>query len=132
MPRSVSVKDYMSTNLLTFTPDADVQTAIHDLVANQISGAPVVDDNGNLVGMLSERDCLKVALSSGYNAEPGGKVAEYMSQPVESVSVDTSIFEVAEKFINGRYHRYPVLDENRLVGQISRSDVLKALEQLSI
>ncbi len=132
MPRSISVKDYMSTNLLTFTPDVDVQTAIHDLVSHQMSGAPVVDDSGNLVGMLSERDCLKVALASGYSAELGGTVAEYMSQPVETVNADASIFDVAGKFINGRYHRYPVLEENRLVGQISRSDVLKALEQLSI
>jgi len=132
MPRPSSVKDYMSTNLLTFNPETDMRTAIHDLVANNISGAPVVDDSGNLVGMLSERDCLKVALSSGYNAEPGGKVAEYMSQPVETVTVDTSILEVADKFISGRFHRYPVLQENTLVGQVSRSDVLKALEKLSI
>lgn len=131
MPRSLSVKDYMSTNLLTFSPDTAMQDAVHGLVANQISGAPVVDASGNLVGMLSERDCLKIALTSGYNAEPGGKVSEYMSQPVDTVTVDTSILEVAEKFINGRYHRYPVLEENRLVGQISRSDILKALEKLS-
>ena len=76
------------------------------------------------------KDCLQVALEATYNEQPGGKVREYMNHSVSTVHTDTSIVEVAKMFLNGRYRRYPVLDENRLVGQISRRDVLKALESL--
>jgi CBS domain-containing protein len=130
MLKSIAVKDYMSANLVTFTADMDVLTAIHKLLENGISGAPVVDEHGTLIGMLSERDCLQVALDAGYNGEPGGKVGEYMNRSVSTVHAETSIIEVARMFVNGRYRRYPVLEENRVVGQISRRDVFKALGAL--
>ncbi|HEX4872616.1 MAG TPA: CBS domain-containing protein, partial [Nevskiaceae bacterium] len=59
---SVTVRDYMATRLVTFSPDMEVMAATHQLVKTGHSGAPVVDAEGRLVGMLSERDCLKVAL----------------------------------------------------------------------
>lgn len=127
---SVTVKDYMSTNLVTFTPDMDVMDAISQMLARNISGAPVVDKRGNLVGMLSERDCIKVALNASYHAEKGGKVAEFMSREVKTVPADASLLDVARLFLEAPFKRYPVLRDNLLVGQISRSDVLKALEKL--
>lgn len=130
MPKSITVKDYMSASLVTFTPDTDVLDAVHRLIEHRISGAPVVDEHGTLIGMLSERDCLKIALHACYNESPGGKVADYMSHSVATVHADTSIVDVARMFMNGRYRRYPVLQDNRLVGQISRRDVLRALEVL--
>ena len=81
--------------------------------------------------MLSEKDCLKVALSAGYHGEWGGRVTEYMTPEVETVDADTSILDVARKFIEGRFRRFPVVKDNRLVGQISRRDVLKALQALT-
>lgn len=130
MLKSIAVRDYMSANLVTFTPDTDVLTAIHKLLENGISGAPVVDDHGTLIGMLSEKDCLKVALQASYEEMPAGKVGEYMNHSVATVHADTGIVEVAKMFMQGGYRRYPVLEENRLVGQISRRDVLRALERL--
>ena len=130
MLASVAVKDYMTKSLVTFTPDMGVLRAIQMLVEQRISGAPVLDEQGNLVGILSEKDCMKVALSAGYHGEWGGRVSEYMSEGVEAVEVDTSILEVAEKFMKGEVRRYPVVKENRLVGQISRRDVLRALATL--
>lgn len=127
---SVKVKDYMSASLVTFTPDMEVLSAIHLLLQNGISGAPVLDERGNLVGILSEKDCLKVALHAGYHEVLGGRVSEYMSTHVETVDVDASIIDVATKFINEEFRRYPVVTSNRLVGQISRRDVLKALKAL--
>lgn len=131
MLHKISVKDYMAANLVTFTPDMDVLSAIHILIEKGISGSPVVDRTGNIVGLLSEKDCLKVALNAGYYEEWGGKVEEYMSRTVTTVEEDLSILEVAKMFLDASYKRYPVVDaENRLVGQISRRDVLRALEAI--
>ncbi len=131
MSKPITAQDYMAASLVTFTPDMDVMEAIRLLVEKRISGAPVIDQHGNLAGMLSEKDCLKVALSAGYHGEWGGRVAEYMTPEVETVEAETSILDVARKFIEGRYRRFPVVKDNRLVGQISRRDVLKALQALT-
>ncbi len=131
MLSEVSVKSYMAANLVTFTPDMDVLRAIHLLIEKRISGAPVVDEHGNLLGMLSERDCVKVALSAGYYNEFGGPVSDYMTADVETIDGDTSIVELAELFINKPFRRYPVVENNRLIGQISVRDVLRALELLA-
>ena len=129
--KSCVVKDYMARTLVTFKPDTDVLDAVHSLVKNRIAGAPVVDDAGNLLGMLSELDCLKIALHAGYHGDWGGPVSDYMSDGVETVDADMSIIDLAQVFIDSRFRRYPVMENNRLVGQISRRDVLRALEYLA-
>lgn len=128
--QSITVKDYMATNLVTLKPDMDVLDAIHLLLRNHISGAPVVDNLGNIVGILSEKDCIKTALTGGYHQQRGGKVAEYMTPNVKTIDVSTSMVDLARMFLDDPYRRYPVIDDNRLVGQISRRDVLRALEAL--
>ena len=132
MLKSVLVKDYMAKNLTTFTPEMDISEAIKYLNKHKISGAPVVNDRGQLVGMLSEQDCLQVALQSTYYEDwVGGDVSQYMTSPVKTVSDSASVVDLAEKFIKSSFKRYPVLDEDgSLVGQISRSDVLRALDIL--
>ena len=129
--KSGVVKDYMARTLVTFKPDTAVLDAVHILVKNRIAGAPVVDDEGSLIGMLSELDCMKVALQAGYHGDYGGPVSDYMSKGVETVNMDMSIIDLAQVFIDTSYRRFPVTDENRLVGQISRRDVLRALEAIA-
>ncbi len=129
--RSVSVKDYMSGRLVTFTPETDVLDVIHELVEHRIAGAPIVDRQGNLVGMISEFDCMQVVLTAGYHGHPGGPVSELMVTDVKTVDADMSIIDLAELFIETRYRRFPVLKDNRLVGQISRRDVLRALGEIA-
>ncbi|MEO1888650.1 MAG: CBS domain-containing protein [Cycloclasticus sp.] len=132
MLRSVLIKEFMATNLSTFAPDMEISEAIQFLNTHKISGAPVVDDRGNLVGMLSEKDCLQVALQSTYYEDwVGGVVSEYMTADVETVPDTASVVDLADKFLKSAYKRYPVLnEEGDLVGQISRSDVLRALDKL--
>lgn len=129
--RSCFVKDYMTRTLVTFKPSTNVLDAIHALVEHRVAGAPVVDDQGNIVGMLSEFDCIKVALQAGYHGDYGGPVSDYMSRDITTVNAEMSIIDLAQKFANEGYRRFPVTDNNRLVGQISRRDVLRALEVLS-
>ncbi len=129
--KSCRVRDYMAAHLVTFKPETDVLHAVHEFVKHRIAGAPVVNDHGEIVGMLSEFDCMKVALDAGYYGDAGGPVSEYMSPSVETVDADMSIVDLAEKFLNTKYRRFPVMTENRLVGQISRRDVLRALENIA-
>ncbi len=131
MLKSIKVSDYMAASLVTFKPDMEMRLAISQLVEKRISGAPVVDDHGNLVGVLSEQDCMKVALSAGYYDDYAGQVKDYMSAKVTTIDADTSILTLAQLFIDSPYRRYPVMQNNRLVGQISRRDVLRALEAIA-
>ena len=130
--KSCLVRDYMAGHLVTFKPDTDVMDAIHELVHHRIAGAPVVDDKGDLVGMLSELDCMKVALNAGYYGDWGGPVADYMTVNVQSVDAEMNIVDLAQKFLDTGFRRFPVLRNNRLVGQISRRDALRALSELAV
>jgi len=128
--KPVTAKDYMSANLVTLAPDMDILKAVGVLVEKRIMGAPVVDKQGNLVGILSEKDCLRVALQSSYHEESAGRVADYMNPDVKTVDVDTGIVEIAGLFLQEDYRLFAVMKDNRLVGQISRRDVLRALGKL--
>jgi len=129
MLKSIKVRDYMTSDLVTFTADMDLFRAIDRLLVNQISGAPVLDERGNLVGLLSEGDCLKGILAGSYFEEVGGTVASVMTVVVETIDADADIVKAAEHFIRMRRRRLPVIDEGRLVGQISRRDILRAMQK---
>ncbi len=131
MLRSVKVQDYMTTKLVTFKPETDLFDAINMFVEHNISGAPVVDGRGELVGILSEVDCLKSILTLTYHEEEmGGQlVGDYMSKTVETVKYDEDIIALSERFIKGQRRRMPVLREGKLVGQVSRKDVLRAVRE---
>jgi CBS domain-containing protein len=131
MLHSLSVKDYMEANLATFKPDQEVLQAMRVLIAKEISAGPVVNHLGDLCGILSEKDCLKIALNAGYYGDLGGTVEEYMSSNPVTVDVDASILDVAKLFLDAPYKCYPVMQDNRLVGQINRHDVLRAIEHVS-
>jgi CBS domain-containing protein len=130
--KSCLVRDYMAGRLVSFKPDMDVLDAMQELVQHRIAGAPVVDDHGDLVGMLSETDCLKIALNAGYYGDSGGPVGDFMTPQVESVDAEMNIIDLAQKFLDSGFRRFPVLRNHRLVGQISRRDVLRALSELAV
>lgn len=127
----ITAKDFMSASLVTFTPATSILDAIRELLDKGISGAPVIDRYGGLIGMLSEKDCLKVALNASYFGEAGGKVEDFMTREPITVEADASIIEVAQMFLKSPFKRYPVVTDNRIVGQISRSDVLRAIDKLA-
>jgi len=125
-----AVADYMAREVITFRPDMHVLDAMEVLLTRHISGAPVVDRRGKLVGILSEKDCMQTLLHSSYYRELGGLVEEYMTREVQTVDSSTSIVTAAELFMSCSYRRFPVVDGGRLVGLISRRDILKAIQEL--
>ena len=129
--RSVKVADYMTRKLVTFKPSTPLYEAMNLMLEQRISGAPVVDDAGALVGVLSEIDFLEAMLKRSYHGDLGGTVAEVMTEGAQYVPADTDIYSVSEIFLRDRRRRLPVIHEGRLVGQISRRDVLRAISDLT-
>jgi len=125
-----TINHYMATELVTFAPDDEIIHAMRVLLERHLSGAPVLDEGGKLVGVLSQKDCLAIVYRCAYHLDPGGKVEQYMSREVEHIEADSSVVDVAEKFLNSRFRRFPVLRDGRLVGQISRHDVMRALDEI--
>lgn len=122
-----AVADYMAIDLLTFTPDLEINRAMSALLERRFSGAPVVDGGGRLVGVLSQKDCLRAAFNSTYHRTWGGKVGEYMTREVQTIEADTPISNAVELMLAHSFRRVPVLRDGHLVGQISRCDLLQAL-----
>ena len=129
MLRSVFVKDHMSKNVVTLDPEMEILQAVQELIRHDISGAPVLDRHGRLVGVLTERDCMRVAMEGSYHGSPAGPVKDFMSGNPQWIGPEQSILTLADLFINGRFHRYPVVDNGRLVGVISRRDVMRAMAE---
>ena len=126
---SLRVTDYMTRKIVTVSPDTELMRAVYLLVAKELSGVPVVDGNKTLVGMLTERDCLAMAINAGYFDEPGGLVEDFMSHPVETVAPQDKLMDIALRFRDTSFRRFPVVENGKLVGIISRRDVLRALKK---
>ncbi|MFQ5730477.1 MAG: CBS domain-containing protein [Planctomycetaceae bacterium] len=116
--------DVMAGSPITMSPATPVTEAINTLLHHRISGAPVVDDDGNLVGMISEIDLLNVIVDDGMAFMP---VGELMSRQVVTVDDDTPLVDVAQAFLSLRLRRLPVLRGGKMVGQISRRDLLRVI-----
>lgn len=123
------VDDYMARELITFHPGEDIHKVVKILLAARISGAPVVDHKGRLLGVVSKRDCLEVLYNTSYHQDWGGCVEDYMSKEVAIIESGTDIAKAADIFMNSTFRRFPVLKNGRLLGQISRADLLRALEE---
>jgi len=130
--QAIQVKDFMTRKLITFSPEDSMHDVIETLVAKGISGAPVVDNDGKLIGVISEGDCLKQVVRGKYLNTPEiiGSVKEYMTPDPTCVGPNENIMEVAKKFLEMRLRRFPVLDQGKLVGQISQRDVMAAIQNL--
>jgi CBS domain-containing protein len=133
MLRSISIDDFMTRNLVTATPDLDLLVLVDQLLEHGISGAPVVDASGQVIGMVSEHDCLKTILIGTYQGDVGGSVSDVMSSVVDTVLLGTSIVEAATQMVGSGRRRLPVIDgSGRLVGQVSRRDLLRAIRAYEI
>lgn len=130
MLAKITIADYMTKNIMTVKQDADALAAIKQLLSHKITCAPVLDQSGKLVGMFSEKDCMKFVLDSSYNQGMSGKVSDFMHTKILSVEAESSIVDLAEKFQDSSVRSYPVFDDKKLVGIVSRTDVLRAIVSL--
>ena len=126
-----SIKEFMAKELITFQLDTPIEAAMESFLTNKISGAPVLDKQGKLVGVLSEKDCMRTLFEATYYNNLGGFVNEYMSTDLKTINIHDTLSNVADQFIRSRFRRFPVVEGEKLVGQISRRDVLRAIVKLS-
>lgn len=127
LPRLAEI---MARDLVTFSPDDEILKAMDTLITRRLSGAPVLDAGGALVGMLSKKDCFRAALNAAYHQQWGGRVGDYMTSPVETLPPDMDVLEAARMFLDSPYRRFPVVKDGQLLGQVSRLDLLSALARL--
>jgi predicted transcriptional regulator len=129
---SLKVSDYMTTNLITFSPNQTIESVMQALIKNRISGGPVVNEKNELIGIISEGDCIKQISESRYYNMPmqDQSIEKHMALNVETIDGNMNIFDAASKFLEARRRRFPIVENGKLIGQISQKDILKAAMQL--
>jgi len=127
-------RDVMVSSVITIQQNLSIYKAIDVLITNEISGAPVVDNSGNLVGIISEKDCLKLVSKGINNALPkeGEPVSVFMTKNVETIPPDMDMFFIAGIFLRSNYRRLPVVENGKLIGQVSRVNLLKGIRNYII
>jgi len=125
---NITVKDFMTVNMYKFTEGQSVLEVMEALLKYGISGGPVVNEHNEVIGIISEGDCMKQISESRYYNQPMDNmtVENYMVKNVETISPDMHLFDVANKFLTLKMRRFPVCEHGKLVGLISQKDVLKA------
>jgi len=130
MHRIPTARDCMSTWFATLRPDMEIYEAIDVLENKRAAGAPVLDADGNLLGILTEKDCLRVISNAAYQSLASGTVRDYMSEPKAVVTTDMDLFMVVKQFLDTNFAVLPVIENGRPVGRISRQDMLRAIQQM--
>ena len=126
--KTLLVEDIMSRNLIVFKPNETIHEVMSKFIKYRISGGPVVNENGDLIGVISEADCMKEVSESRYFNLPilDKSVSKFMTTKVDTIDASRTIFEAASNFFKTSRRRFPVLDKDKLVGQISRKDIVIA------
>jgi len=130
---SILISDYMTRDLITFNPTDSISHVIQTLIEHNISGGPVVNDKYELIGVISEGDCMKQISESRYYNMPmdtNRTVEKAMVKNVETIDGSMNIFDAVDKFLKSKRRRFPIVEKGKLVGQISQKDILKAAMQL--
>ena len=126
--KNILVRDIMKRNLVVFSPNDSIFEVMKKFVKYKISGGPVLNKNGKIVGVISEADCMKEISDSRYFNMPilDKRVKNFMQKNVDTINSSTSIFDAASRFYNSSRRRFPVIENQKLVGQISRKDIVIA------
>ncbi len=128
------IRDYMATNLITFTPESNIMDVVNALLEKRITGAPVLNNKKEVVGMIDDKTCLKLLVATEYYNSPLSEqtVRNYMDDVLMTVKENISISEAANIFLETKYKRLIVVDDHgKLAGQISRRDILRAIRDIN-
>jgi CBS domain-containing protein len=118
----------MDRDIPALQPDMEILAAVHFLLENRVTGAPVVDENRSIIGILTEKDCLRLLAEGADNQPPKGTVREFMTTNVKTVPPTMNIYFVAGMFLNDVVRRFPVVEDGKFIGVITRLDILRAIE----
>lgn len=121
-------RDIMTRTVVTVSPDVPVVRAARTLSDRGFTALPVVDDNGELIGIVTEADLIRNRFPGGEHTEaPGLTVGDVMTSPVIGVSHDTDVSVIARTMLTGQCRCVPIVDGTTLVGVITRRDIVRVL-----
>ncbi|MDF0601862.1 CBS domain-containing protein [Psychromarinibacter sp. C21-152] len=123
------IASVMQRDFLRLRPDEPIRAAVAQLVRTQSGAAAVVNHSGGLAGILTQKDCFRSALGASYYRQWQGTVADHATPDVETLDIETDLVTAAEAFIEKPFRVYPVTDGGRLVGMLTRTDLLAAFLQ---
>ncbi len=129
----LTARDIMTTSLVTLDQNTSLLEAMQLLTRRGISGAPVIDGDSRLVGILSEADCLRAIASGEFYSEAyyeETSVQQYMTKASFTIPPELGVYRVAQIFLDHGVRRLPVVDGDQLLGQVSRRDVLRGIERM--
>ena len=125
-----SVREFMDKYLDTLSPETDIMDAVDFLLEKRVTGALVTNSKGELAGILTEFDCLKLLTLGGPDFDaPKGKVKDFMTTEVQTVPPTMDIYYAAGIFMSAKFRRLPVVENGRIVGGITRFDILRAVQR---
>jgi CBS domain-containing protein len=132
--RYEAIRKYMVplSKIIFFRPDQSIQEVIATIIDKKIAGAPVLDDQDRLVGIISEKDCLRIIVDQAYYNMPAEtrKVSDYMTKDVQTLPPTTNVVEAAVEFLNSPIRRFPIVENGKLIGQVSRRHILRAADDI--
>jgi CBS domain-containing protein len=130
LPPVSKARDIMTTKLVTLNPEMDVFHGIEVLVRHNISGAPVIDADRRLLGIFSEKSCMKVLIDAAYEGLPTNQIGKFMDETPTTITPETQLLSIAQIFLTTPRRRLPVIEDEKLVGQVSRRDVIRAASKI--
>jgi CBS domain-containing protein len=124
------VRDFMDKYVDTLSPDTDIRDAVDFMLEKRVTGVLVANSKKQLVGILTEYDCLKLlTLGDAQHEAPFGKVKDFMTAEVQTVPPTMDIYYAAGLFVSAKFRRFPVVESGRIVGAITRFDILRAVQR---
>ena len=121
------VSDLMDASVVPLQESSSLEVAVAQLVDSKYSGLPVVNSDGKVAGFLSEHDCLRYLISSSYYLDDRTSVRDIMYRQPLSISPKETVMQLAERMEGGKPKVYPVCDEGKLLGVVTRKDAMRAL-----
>ena len=122
------VRDHMDRRVATLRSETDILDAVGLLLEKRVTGAPVVDKSGRLVGILTEKDCLRLIAAGVEGDLPRGSVATFMTPNPETIPPDMDVYFAAGLFLKRTFRRFLVVEDGKLVGAITRFDILRVIQ----
>jgi len=129
MAKTPTVRDYMKKGSRTFHKDEKMSACMTALARSTFAAIPVVDDDGQVVGLLSEKDVLRTIIHWAYDQRAGGTVGDYVSPLTVKVTADMDLLTAARAFLACHFMCLPVMEDDVLVGRLTRHDVLRGIDK---
>jgi CBS domain-containing protein len=129
-PTAILARDLMVRNLVTLSPKLDVFSAIDVLLQRRISGAPVVDTDGTFLGTFSEKSAMQFIVNAAYESLPDAGLMPFVDPFPPTIQPDTDLLTICQTFLNQSTRRLPVIENEKLLGQISRRDVMRKVRDV--